>query len=790
MVDFEHIIKKFNKYLVIREKSRIFTYIPTKKIKTYIMSWYENFKTGTKDYLVKGKNYASSFWYDDYDTSFDYLEQYGSFQKKDLDAYKKTHNLYKLASVRRAVSNFVQIVTNKPIPVSFATKSDSKTDGQKVILSADVDDNFDVSVGLALHEGSHIILSDFKLLKQIADLRNALSRISSDIRYINEMNISNGKVEMTKDETDKYIEDYVQKYIHAVSPDFKTQMNDIYSNTGKIGSKGYPTDEVVDIIQGLTNWIEDRRIDHYIYNSAPGYRDYYVSMYDHYFNDKAVTKGVKSDEFTNETFESYMFRIINLLNSETNLTKLKGLRAIYRKLDLKNIHRLKTTTQSLELAIDIVDEILRYVPMQEQPKAAGNGDGNNKDGQSNGKQGDSDVNETGDNENEQMGGASGNAPTMGEESETGKDMLSKSAADQLAKKFQKQKDFLNGNLKKKKLTNQENQKLDDIQESGTELVRVGSDLTNDRGERIGKGVDCIVVKKLTKKLMESDDFPFTNRRWNDDRLNSRYEDDVKRGVMLGTLLGKKLQIRNESRETVFNRLKKGKIDGRLIATLGYDNENVFYTKDVDQFKKANLHISIDYSGSMSGSKIKKAITSTVAIVKACEMARNINTQVSIRSTDTGGRGLPYIALVHDSRRDSFRQFCDYMGKLEVTNTTPEGLCFEAIMKQLIPTTNDMDSYFLNFSDGQPTYSINHGGDDIHYGGRNAAEHTYRQVKKMMGNGINILSYFITDYGGSNFEHSTDWEIFKKSYGNDAKYVNVENMFEVAKTMNEMFLKKS
>jgi hypothetical protein len=130
-----------------------------------------------------------------------------------------------------------------------------------------------------------------------------------------------------------------------------------------------------------------------------------------------------------------------------------------------------------------------------------------------------------------------------------------------------------------------------------------------------------------------------------------------------------------------------------------------------------------------------------------------------------------------------------MSKLTVTNTTPEGLCFEAIMKQLIPTTNDTDSYFLNFSDGQPTYSINSGGDEIHYGGNAAAEHTNRQVKKMMANGINILSYFITEYGG-NFEHTSDWQVFKKCYGKDAKYVNVENMFEVAKTMNELFLKKS
>ena len=142
------------------------------------MSWY-------KSAIGKVKNYASSFWYDDYDTSFDYLEEYGSFKKTDLDAYKKTHNLYKLASVRRAISNFVQIVTGKTIPVSFAQKSESCTDGEKVILSADVEDNFDVSVGLALHEGSHIVLSDFGMLKTLSDVRQ---RLDSNKRHMETTN--------------------------------------------------------------------------------------------------------------------------------------------------------------------------------------------------------------------------------------------------------------------------------------------------------------------------------------------------------------------------------------------------------------------------------------------------------------------------------------------------------------------------------------------------------------------------------------------------------------------------
>ena len=759
------------------------------------MSWYDKFKTGTKDYLVKGKQSASSFWYDEYDTSFDYLETYGSYQKKDLDAYKKTHNLYKLASVRRAISNFVQIVTSKSIPVSFATKSESKTDGQKVILSADVDDNFDVSVGLALHEGSHIVLSDFKLLKAMGDVKDKVFMTLNHIDYQNKKSIEGGG-SILFDET--AIENEIDKVIKNYAGDYYNQLSQIYLKSGKIGSKGIPTEEVIDIISGLTNWIEDRRIDHYIFNSAPGYRDYYTQMYDHYFNDKIVSKGIKSDEYTDETWESYMFRIINLLNEETNLSKLKGLRAIYRLVDLKNIGRLKTSGDSLNVAIDIVAEILKYVSAQPQPQQKGNGKGNGE-GDGEGEIEITDINEGGDDE-QQMGGGNGQmngqaTATLGNTDDgDGQDgntkvKLSDTAKKQLDKKIQKQKDFLNGNVKKKQITKQENDKLDDIQESGTEMVRVGADYERN-GSKIGKGVDCIVVKKLTKKLLESNDFPFTGRSWrNDGELSTPYIDEVKKGTMLGTLLGKKLQIRNESRETIFSRLKKGKIDGRMVASLGYDNENVFYTQEVDQFKKANLHISIDYSGSMSGDKLRRCVTSTVAIVKACEMARNINVQVSIRSTDTGGQGLPYIAMVHDSRRDTFRQFCYFMSTLSCTNTTPEGLCFEAIMKELIPTTNDTDSYFLNFSDGQPTYSINRGGDEIHYAGDAAAEHTRKQVKKMQGNGINILSYFITENRG-NFEYSSDWQVFKKCYGNDAKYVNVENMFEVAKSMNELFLKKS
>ena len=766
------------------------------------MSWYDKFKTGTKDNLTKKS--ASSYWYDEYDTSYDYLDKYTDWATTtDYTAYKKTNDLYKLSSVRRAISNFVQIVTQKNIPVTFATKSDSKTDGERVILSADVDDNFDVSVGLALHEGSHIVLSDFKLLKAMSEVKD---RIYWDKRGIADANAKAVEEGLPLAYPDLDSVDSLIKRTISNHTKYTTQLSEIYLSTGKIGKYGIPPNEVIDIISGLTNWVEDRRIDMFIYKSAPGYREYYTSMYDHYFNDKIVTKGIKSDEFTEETFESYMFRIINLMNESSDLSKLKGLRAIYRSLKLNDIARLKNSTDSLDLAIDIVAEILKYVPytkegdLNKQQSASGQSNGEqdeeSQEGEGQGQSGDEENNDSGngigmnpDGINGEQSDSNSNAdaaPTAGDVN--GKDMLSKSALQQLAKKFQKQKDFINGNIKKKNVTKTELDKLQDIQESGTELVRVGGDYERN-GNRVGKGVDCIVVKQLTDKLTESDDFPFTGKDWQTRQPHRRFEEEVRKGINLGIILGKKLQIRNESRETVFSRLKKGKIDGRMIASLGYDNENVFYTNEVDQFKKGNLHISIDYSGSMSGDKLRRAITSTVAIVKACQMARNINVQVSARSTDSGQRQLPYIVMVYDSRKNSLKDFYKYMSMLQAHNTTPEGLCFEAIQKYLIPTSNDTDSYFLNFSDGQPCYSISHGTDDINYSGFAAAEHTNRQVKKMQASGINVLSYFITDMSEDRFERSSDWEIFKKCYGKDAKYVNVENMMQVAKTMNEMFLTK-
>ena len=130
------------------------------------MSWYDNFKTGTLDYLTKGsyskqkKKSASSFWADEwsqYDAPTTYWSA-GGWKTQELSKVENsTAELLKLNAHKRAISNFVNILTNKPIPVKFALKGDSYTDGKSVVLSAEVKpEKFDVAVGLALHEALRI----------------------------------------------------------------------------------------------------------------------------------------------------------------------------------------------------------------------------------------------------------------------------------------------------------------------------------------------------------------------------------------------------------------------------------------------------------------------------------------------------------------------------------------------------------------------------------------------------------------------------------------------------------
>jgi hypothetical protein len=220
----------------------------------------------------------------------------------------------------------------------------------------------------------------------------------------------------------------------------------------------------------------------------------------------------------------------------------------------------------------------------------------------------------------------------------------------------------------------------------------------------------------------------------------------------------------------------------MISSLGFGNENVFYSREVDQYKKANLHISLDASGSMNGIKWKQTLTNAVALAKAVDMISNLNIQISIRTTSSNG--LPYVVMAYDSRVDKFMKVKTLFPSLTSGGTTPEGLCFEAIRKHIVQSGNDVDSYFLNISDGEPYFEYK---SQYNYMGEAAANHTKKMVDEMSNMGIKVLSYFVSE---SNMgENCSSGRIFRKCYGKSASYINVTNLVQVSTTMNKLFMEK-
>ena len=701
-----------------------------------------------KKYTHKPTSFHSSFWYDEHDFDEDIV--FSSISEKAVDTIKK----YRLSSARKAISNFVSIATGKNIPVKFETKN-SYTDGQTVTISGDIDnpEKFDVGVGLALHEGSHILLSDFNLLQKMGSL-------------------------IPKELKEKALTKNIKEW------------------------------QVDDHIKNLCNIIEDRRIDNFIYTNAPGYREYYLKLYDFYFNDKIVDKALKDGEYTNEDIESYMFRLINLVNSNTTLGALKGLRKIYGMIDLKNISRLKTTKEVLDLCYQIYDVILDNIEVQEdgnqtqQGQQGESGEGG-EEGNGNAQNMEGDSNEENSGGSGMSSSASGDQPMDGSDDGSGNDgesgdgnpseqssgngkgkpsNLSANQQRQLQKAIKKQKEFLDGKLKKKTITKQLESEISAVDSQGAEIQHVADDFKNGNYVK-GGGVDVIVLKNLTKQMMESDTFHmsycYTDWKTNTKQLKRIIsESDFNQAEMMGTAMGKKLQVRNESRETIFNRQKNGKIDGRMVASLGFDYENVFTQTFVDKFKKANIHLSIDASGSMGGTKWNKTMINVIALAKAVSMISNLELQITFRYSDAS---LPVIVFAYDSRKDSFQKIKSLFPYLRETGTTPEGLTFEAIQKMLVSSNSELDSYFVNISDGEPCFSNSH----IQYTGQQAAEHTKKEIKKIREKGIGVLSYFVTDYG----DGGSARDRFKTMYGADSRFININSITEVTSTLNKMFLTK-
>ena len=128
-------------------------------------------------FLSKEKSDRSNFWKSrnsGYSSSNYWLKD-SIFEKKQsyfddeptLEGESKYDHM-QLAQYQRAISNFVRILTGRgDIVVKYNDGGNSYTDGKTITLSPNIKEKeFDTAVGLALHEASHILYTDFDVTNE------------------------------------------------------------------------------------------------------------------------------------------------------------------------------------------------------------------------------------------------------------------------------------------------------------------------------------------------------------------------------------------------------------------------------------------------------------------------------------------------------------------------------------------------------------------------------------------------------------------------------------------------
>ena len=564
-------------------------------------------------------------------------------------------DLIELAQTQHNITNFVKILTGKEIPVEFTTSGDSMTDGKSITISSKI----------------------------------------------------------TQNKLDSIIGLALHEGAHCAYTNFDVpkKISNLLLERNLIHGK--------EIILLLLNFVEDRRIDQLVYDTAPGYQSYYKAMYDRYFYNSTVNNGIRSNKFRKENWESYIFRIINIFNKNTDLTALAKLKEVYNILDLKNISRLENTLDSLKVACEMYKCIYNYLVTLTKEEFT-------KQNQLNKK-------------NNNPKGAS---------------------IKSLKNLLKKQEDFTLGKVHKQKTTSIIKHKIKAISES---LIKVEF-ITSANKKRPVHIMDGISDASINENLYDRfHSFKYTKN----DNL-------VEQGIIKGKRLLNKLQIRNEQITSSSKRLKQGKIDPRRIYAASFE-EDLFYKIDKANYKPISLNISIDGSGSMKGDKWNQTLINTIALGYVSLNMDTINILISIRTTGdvfTGGQ-VPLLILAFDSKKHKLKDLKKLKYYRE-DGLTPEGICLEALN---IPNSSYyLDSYLINMSDGMPTF--------LDYKDEEAISDTARVIKNIKKGGVSILSYFIQDEYNEKSSNN-----FKQMYGKDASFIDINNINEITKTLNQLLLKK-
>ena len=660
----------------------------------------------------------------------------------------------RLRKVQRGIGSFVKIVTGKEIPVIYSSGQQSYTDGKNVVLSADIDPaKLDAMCGTALHEATHCHISN----ESLAFLPLMMKQFDSMV--------SGSKLE--------------QEGLRL----------------------GLTKPQMLEHVKMVMNVLEDRRIDLWQYQNAPGYRPYYKAMYDEYWHSEKIDNALQDPNYRDTAVDNYMMFIINMTNEHWDGKALPQLTDIRRIANLSekgllargdsdkgwriwksamagaNGPDLDRFPLLFRDAIRIVEVAYANSTMVKNPnkpqQQPDNGEGEDDSDLPNMDSGS--MSEDSDDEKE----------TDGKSEKDGKPGKSKKyrpvSQKDVDEAMARQKKFLEHQLDKKQIDQASKDQIDQLDKTKAQIVDV-------EGEFLPRNVKArvIIYRDVTKATLENPHFPFAHRggygygrnAGSSVRKNSYMEEALKTGIRMGQVLAHKIRVMTDEKPLTFNRQEKGRLDKRRVSALGYGAEDVFSITLIEKRKPANIWLDVDFSGSMSGEKSQQAMAVAVAIAYAADKSRALNATISIRD---GGYQSANVAILYDSRRHKFTHLRSIVPYLEVGGGTPESLCFEAIKAEMMKMYQNERKYFVNFSDGEPGHSFHWSGRSYMYGGPSAQKHCRMLMRDFRDSGINVLSYYIG--GGSRYEHPG----FKAMYGEDARFIDPNSIGSVATTLNRLLL---
>ncbi len=497
-------------------------------------------------------------------------------------------------------------------------------------------------------------------------------------------------------------------------------------------------------IEGVYAMIEYWRIDHLTARSSPGYKGYIEVSYHKIFNPALTIELLNRQR--NNYYRIKSFFCFFALVADCNLYK-NGIHSILIKtpdplfpllqelIDINHISRLQTSEDALALAIEVWELIdamaTKVLPEELAP--------------------DQDVLETG----------LENEPDTLEESE---------AQHHVEEQFA----FAGLNIPKKNISTAQKNDLNHILSNSSS--KYYTDYENRR-------IKVVVINELTRDMIYSGRHPFFN-------IQSIHhtEEAVKEGLNLGKQLARKIAFRSDQHQTRYSRLEAGKIDRRLLHSVAYGNQEVFYKTKEEPLPTVNFHISIDGSHSMAGSCFLRSLKTAVAIAQAADLVKNITVTISLRYFTTDNvTTLPLLLVAYDSQRDKISKIKQLFRHLNATGPTPEGLCYPVItdlMDKKGRTGAQSENYFINLYDGMPGFVID---NECIYEGKPAMEHTRNETLRMRRHGFKILSYYVVSPEWKVREVNATFEHFKYMYGKDAQMINLNALGELARSLNRLLI---